>query len=134
MSSHRPASAFALPTPLTALLGREREVDAVCQLVQRTDVRLITLSGPGGVGKTRLGLQVASALNGEFADGVAFVSLAPIRNPDLVLPTIAQALGMQDAGNQQPLERLQAYLRDKDLLLLLDNVEQVVAAAPQVAE
>jgi len=133
MSNPRPASAFSLPTPLTALLGREREVAAVCQLVQRPDVRLITLTGPGGVGKTRLGLQVAREMNGAFADGVAFVSLAPIRNPDLVLSTIAQALGMQDAGNQQPLERLQSYLRDKDLLLFLDNVEQVAAAAPQVA-
>ncbi len=134
MGSPQLASAFHLPTPLTPLLGREREVDAARQLIRRPGVRLVTLSGPGGVGKTRLGLQVAREITAEFADGVAFVSLAPIRDPDLVLPTIAQALGMQDAGNQQPLERLQSYLHDKELLLFLDNVEQVATAAPQVAE
>lgn len=134
MGSPPPASAFHLPIPLTPLLGREREVGAARQLLRRPGVRLVTLSGPGGVGKTRLGLQVASEITAEFADGVAFVSLSPIRDPDLVLPTIAQALGMQDAGNQQPLERLQSYLRDKDLLLFLDNVEQVAAAAPQLAK
>ncbi len=134
MSSPQPAPAFYLPTPLTPLLGRQQEAATVGHLIRRPGVRLITLSGPGGVGKTRLGLQIVSELTAEFADGVAFVSLAPIRDPALVLPTIAQALGMQDAGNQQPLARLQAYLYDKQLLLFLDNVEQVAAAAPQVAE
>ncbi len=134
MSSPQLAPAFHLPTPLTPLLGRQQEVATARQLIRRPEVRLITLSGPGGVGKTRLGIQVASELTAEFADGVAFVSLAPIRDPELVLLTIAQALGMQDAGNQKPLARLQAYLHDKELLLFLDNVEQVAAAAPQVAE
>jgi predicted ATPase/class 3 adenylate cyclase/DNA-binding CsgD family transcriptional regulator len=123
-----------LPVQFTPLIGREQEVVAVQHLLQREDVRLVTLSGPGGIGKTRLGLQVTSELSESFADGVFFVDLAPLHNPSLVLSTIAQILGIQEAVGQSLLERLVEGLRQKQLLLLLDNFEQVLSAAVQVAD
>src|ERR1700736_6089747 len=84
-----------VPALLTPLIGREQEVAAACSLLQRPEVRLLTLTGTGGVGKTRLGLQIATDLVKDFADGICFVSLAPISDPDLVIPTIAQALGLR---------------------------------------
>jgi len=121
---------FNLPAPLTSLIGREHEVAAACALLRRPQVRLLTLNGTGGVGKTRLGLAVVQELLVDFADGACFVSLAPISDPDLVLPTIVQALGLWEVGDRPPLEHLKEYLHEKHLLLLLDNFEQVVAAAP----
>ncbi|GHO98766.1 serine/threonine protein kinase [Reticulibacter mediterranei] len=102
--------------------------------LSRPQVRLLTLTGTPGVGKTRLGLQVASELRHTFADGVCFVSLAPLRDPDLVLPTLAQALSLPEARDRSPLEHLQACLHDKHLLLLLDNFEQVTSAAVLLVE
>ncbi len=125
---------YNLPGPLTSLIGREQEIQAVCSFLRRPEVRLVTLTGTGGVGKTRLGLEVGTDLLADFADGVCFVSLAPISDPDLVVPTIAQALGIQEAGERPLLDLLQAYLRDKRLLLLLDNFEQVLAAAPWLSD
>jgi predicted ATPase/class 3 adenylate cyclase len=123
-----------LPVQPTPLVGRVREVGAVCALMHRDEVRLVTLTGPGGIGKTRLGLQVAAELSESFADGVFFVDLAPLRNPSLVLSTIAQIIGIQEAAGQPLLERLADVLQQKQLLLLLDNFEQVMSAAMQVAD
>ena len=122
-----------LPAPPTSFVGREREVAAVAALLRRDGVRLVTLTGPGGVGKTRLAVRVAEELAGAFPDGAAFVALAPVADPDLVAPTLAQALGVRDAGDRPLVERLGDALRDRALLLLLDNFEQVVEAAPLVA-
>ncbi len=123
-------SKHTLPAQLTPLIGREREVAAICTLLHRPHVRLVTLTGAGGIGKTRLGLQVAADLSDAFPDGVYFVNLAPIRDPSLTTSTIAHELGIHEAGTQPLLEAVKASLRDKQLLLLLDNFEQIVTAAP----
>src|SRR3989442_3843693 len=130
MSDQLKTRFYNLPAQLTPLIGRAQEIQAVCSLLRRAEVRLVTLTGPGGVGKTRLGLQIATDLRDDFADGVCFVPLAPIRDPDLVVPTIAQELGINEVGGRPLLNRLQADVRDKRLLLLLDNFEQVLAATP----
>jgi len=122
------------PLQPTPFLGREKEVDALQQLLLRDSSRLVTLTGPGGVGKTRLGLQVAAELAEHFPDGTWFVSLAPIRNPDLVIPTISQVLGLPEARDQAPLEHLKSALQEKKVLLLLDNFEQVGSSATEVAD
>jgi predicted ATPase/class 3 adenylate cyclase len=123
-----------LPAQTTAFIGREGEVGAVRDLLRRTDVRLVTLTGPGGAGKTRLSLQAAAEMLDDFSNGVWFVNLAPISDSGLVTATIAQALGVRDAGEQPLLESLKSYLHGKRILLLLDNFEQVVDTAPAVAE
>jgi predicted ATPase/serine/threonine protein kinase len=123
-----------LPAQLTSLIGRAQEIQAVCALLRQPEVRLVTLTGTGGVGKTRLGLQVATDLLDDFPDGVCFVPLAPTRDPDLVVATIAQTLGIQEAGGQSFSDLLHAYLQDKQLLLLLDNFEQVATAAPRLSD
>ena len=129
-----PVSKHNLPTYLTPLVGREQTVQAGRALLRRAEVRLVTLTGTGGVGKTRMALQIATDLLDDFTNGVCFVSLAPIREPDLVVPSIAQALGLKESGDRTFLEQVQSSLQDRPLLLLLDNFEQVVAAAPQLAD
>lgn len=123
-----------LPMQPTPFVGREQEVTRVCALLRSPEVWLVTLTGPGGMGKTRLGLQVAAELADSFADGVFLVPLAPVSNPEQVVPSIIQTLGISDLIGQSPLTLLKSALKDKQLLLLLDNFEQVISAAVGVAE
>ncbi len=123
-----------VPASLTALIGREAEVTRATLLLERKEVRLLTLIGPSGVGKTRLGVQIAEDLLDRFDDGVWFVALAPLRDAGLVAATIAQALELREAPGQTPAALLKTSLRDQQCLLLLDNFEQVAGAAPLVAE
>ena len=121
-----------LPVQLTSFVGREHEVAEAKRLLATS--RLLTFTGPGGTGKTRLSLQVAAEASDDFADGVFFVPLAPISDPELVPSTIAQVLGVQETAGVPLRERLLDYLREKQLLLVLDNFEQVTQAGPFVIE
>lgn len=132
--SHAQTSVQNLPLPLTPLVGREQDVQVACARLGRPEVRLLTLTGPPGVGKTRLALALGETMQQDFSQGVCFVSLAPISDPELVVPTIASTLGLPESDTLPLIERLKAFLRDKQLLLLLDNFEHVLPAALLLVE
>lgn len=122
-----------LPVQPTALIGRENELADVAALLRRGDLRLVTLTGPGGTGKTRLALQAAADLVEDYPGGVYFVSLAPVSDPELLVPTVAQTLGLREQPGESLLDTVSGYLRDKSMLLLLDNLEQITEAGPDIA-
>ena len=128
---HAPSN---IPEPLTPLIGRVDEVAATAALLERSDVRLVTLTGPGGVGKTHLSIAIARSLRGAFVDGMFFVDLSPLTDPKLMLATIAQVLHVQEVVGQSLLTTVQAHLRDRQILLLLDNIEQILTAGLTIVD
>jgi predicted ATPase len=123
-----------VPGSLTSLVGRERETAALIGLLRRENVRLVTLTGPGGVGKTRLALRVAKLTADDFPGGTWFVPLASIRDPALLASTVAQSLGVRETADRSLIEGLATVLGDPAALLILDNCEHLLDAAPVVAE
>ncbi|MBI5934794.1 MAG: tetratricopeptide repeat protein [Chloroflexi bacterium] len=133
----RPALASAtvsLPVHLTPLVGREREREAIVKLLLRPEVRLVTLVGPPGVGKTRLAIHVASRVIEKFAHGMAFADLSAVMDPKDVLPVLADSVGVQDVSDEPLMDRLVGFLNRKEFLLVADNFEQLLEAAPQLAQ
>lgn len=129
-----PDQAFTpLPAPLSSFIGRDTEQAALAALLCNPAARLITLTGPGGVGKTRLAITAATSAHEHFPDGIVFVALATVSLPSLVIPAIADALGLQEIAGRDRRAQVRAFLRSKHLLLVLDNFEQILAAAADIA-
>jgi predicted ATPase len=126
-----------IPVQRTGFVGREKEIEAAKELLLRQDVRLVTITGPGGIGKTRLGIEIASAVADRFPGGIHFVALSAVNDPGLLLSVIVQTLGLREAGGQSPLELLKKYLQDPSrlpTLFLFDNFEHLLQAAPTLAD
>ena len=122
----RPARRYQLPAAPSVLLGRDRDLDSARDLILGGQTRLLTLVGPPGVGKTRLALAIAEALQEDFEQGAAFVDLSPVRDSQLVLEAVAHAFGLRQQGTSKPASQLDAYLRDASLLLVLADRKSVV--------
>ena len=133
VAASRFLNAPPLPLPRTPIVGRDRELADVSTLIQRSDIPLLTLTGPGGVGKTRLALATADALRDAFAGNVAFVPLAFVIDPERVIPAIAQTLAVAETAGQPLSASLQEAIGDAHLLLVLDNFEQTTSAAARIA-
>jgi predicted ATPase/DNA-binding SARP family transcriptional activator len=129
-ATRRPAPRTNLPAATTSFVGRRQELDQARALLERPDVRLLTLTGAGGAGKTRLALEIARASAGGLADGAWFVPLAPVTDPALAASAVAQALGVQQSQGQSTEDALADFLRERELLLVLDNLEHLQDAAP----
>src|SRR5215204_2606633 len=123
-----------LPLPLTSFVGRETETASITGLLNHPDVRLVTLTGTGGVGKTRLALRVAEQWASAFTDGLAFVSLADISDPERIAAVVAEALGVFDRTARDPIRAVQNYLADRAFLLILDNFEHLLCAGPLLTD
>src|SRR5215212_10017778 len=132
--AERGERAPGLPVQLTSLIGRQDEITAIAALLAGPAVRLLTLTGPGGTGKTRLAVAVVERVTSEFADGVVFVSLAPLSDPAFVASTLAHQLGLREVADQALIDLLQVHLAGKQLLLVFDNFEHLLPAAPLVAD
>ena len=128
----KPEPLWKVPTTFTSLVGREQEVAEISALLSQPEMRLMTLVGPGGIGKTRLGLAVATQMRSLFAGGICFVGLEALSDPQLVVPTIARELGLKERGTRPPLKQVQVFVGERPFLLVLDNFEQIVAAAQEL--
>jgi predicted ATPase len=134
LSAPTPIVRHNLPSALTNFVGRDVELEELEDLLLRVDVRLVSLTGPGGTGKTRFALEAAREMLAEYSAGVIFVDLSSVSDPGLVMATVAHTLGIREGGSQDPIEKLKNYLEGKDILLILDNFEQVTEAAVDVSE
>ena len=130
----KPEPLWRVPPTFTSFFGREQDIAAIKTMLLRLEVRLLSLVGIGGIGKTRLALQIAAQIRSSFADGVCFAGLVSTSDPALIPSVIAESLGIQQVGNLSILEQVKLYLQDKQLLLILDNFEQLVSAATFVEE
>jgi predicted ATPase len=136
-AAHPESCPSNLPAPSSLLIGREAELAALKALLLRRDVRLVTLTGPGGIGKSHLAIEVAHALADQFSSGVYFLPLASVSDPNVIASVIAQTVGVRESGGRPPLENLKEYLRKRagaHILLLIDNFEHLLLAAPMLSE